>query len=181
MKIKLERDVIQELRQKAHAWSNPFACVKGCSKCCGPVPFTRWERKMVMSCLSPRRDESFWFDEGFSKTREDGLCVFSGPSGCQIYKQRPMLCRLFGHVEKMKCPFVPEVCLMPQDIEWEILGRYFPLFPSNIMESEGWRKLALQEKRSGLRHEIMTDPQNLPGELTGYTMVPDMLRTERMK
>lgn len=67
-----------------------FECVPGCTDCCGPIPFSRWEWDRVedkrhATCLT---------------------CPYSSPMGCAIYEERPIMCRLFGAVDDpmLKCP-----------------------------------------------------------------------------
>lgn len=67
-----------------------FECVAGCNDCCGPVPFSGWEadqvkEKRVQTCID---------------------CPYSTPQGCDIYEDRPIMCRLFGAVDDpmLRCP-----------------------------------------------------------------------------
>lgn len=67
-----------------------FTCVQGCSDCCGPIPFSRWE-----------------WDRVTDKRKATCLdCPYSTPHGCAIYEERPMMCRLFGAVDDpmLRCP-----------------------------------------------------------------------------
>lgn len=87
-------------------------CLRTCSDCCGPVPFTEPEfmalsrkhrRLIAMKNLGEenlRLIKSFWVKGNVEK------CVFSTPSGCEIYEKRPLVCRLFGASEqpRMQCP-----------------------------------------------------------------------------
>jgi uncharacterized protein len=71
-----------------------FACKSGCHDCCGPVTTSSEE----MSRL-PRLDDA---------VHEAALTAFScphlGPRGCTVYKERPLVCRLFGTTPRMPCP-----------------------------------------------------------------------------
>jgi Fe-S-cluster containining protein len=33
-----------------------------------------------------------------------GLCVYATKQGCSCYEERPIMCRLFGAVEDLRCP-----------------------------------------------------------------------------
>lgn len=35
---------------------------------------------------------------------EELNCVHLGPNGCEVYDERPLICRLFGTTPKMACP-----------------------------------------------------------------------------
>ncbi len=65
-------------------------CEPGCTRCCGPVPFTPSERAKI----------------GAMTTGMYLTCPFVGEKGCEIYENRPFMCRLFGaaDVPLLRCP-----------------------------------------------------------------------------
>lgn len=63
-------------------------CKPGCNECCGPIVFSKWE----------------WTQITDKRKASDINCPYVGKNGCDIYSDRPILCRLFGTVKKMKCP-----------------------------------------------------------------------------
>lgn len=67
-----------------------FECVPGCHDCCGPVPWSRWERAQVPG----------------PPPGGHGACPWLGEDGCTIYRDRPLICRLFGASEepRLRCP-----------------------------------------------------------------------------
>lgn len=65
-----------------------FECKPDCTDCCGPVPFSKWEWEQIK-------------DKRKTITLN---CPYASENGCEIYEQRPILCRLFGTVPKIKCP-----------------------------------------------------------------------------
>ncbi|HBX54977.1 YkgJ family cysteine cluster protein [Pseudomonas sp. UBA2684] len=71
-----------------------FDCVPGCHDCCGPVTASSEE----MSRL-PRKSTA----EQAAALAEYN-CVHLGPQGCQVYGQRPLICRLFGTTASLPCP-----------------------------------------------------------------------------
>ena len=80
-----------------------FTCIPGCSDCCGPVPFSHWEWEKISdqrkaTCLD---------------------CPYDGEAGCEIYEDRPIMCRLFGTVDhpQLRCPHGrgPEKMLTAQE------------------------------------------------------------------
>ncbi|WP_283149377.1 YkgJ family cysteine cluster protein [Silvimonas soli] len=92
-----------------------FECVPGCHDCCGPVLATSEE----MSRL-PRK----------SREQQDAAlaelnCVHLGDQGCQVYSERPLVCRLFGTTPRLACPHGkrPEV-MIDEEIEQQIY-RFF--------------------------------------------------------
>lgn len=68
-----------------------FDCKPGCSDCCGIVPFSIWEWGQV-----PHKDHA----PGCLK------CPYVTADDCSIYPDRPMMCRLFGAVDRpmLTCP-----------------------------------------------------------------------------
>jgi uncharacterized protein len=76
--------------KKLYARVPSFECIPGCTDCCGIVPWTQEEWNAIKD-----------------KRKHDSLkCPYASKSGCEIYNQRPFLCRAFGTVDHplMKCP-----------------------------------------------------------------------------
>jgi hypothetical protein len=71
-----------------------FACVPGCHDCCGPVTASSEE----MSRLPVKSDAEH------EAALAEYNCVHLGPKGCEVYDQRPLICRLFGTTERLPCP-----------------------------------------------------------------------------
>ncbi|MHB1678109.1 MAG: YkgJ family cysteine cluster protein [Sulfuriferula sp.] len=88
-----------------------FECEPGCHDCCGPVTTSSEE----MARLPVKSDEE----------HEIALANLSCPhlddKGCQVYAERPLICRLFGTTPRLSCPRGkrPEVLINPQ-IEQQI-------------------------------------------------------------
>ena len=83
-------DIIVRLRERIPS----FECVPGCHDCCGPVTTSSHE----MSRLPEKTDAEH--DAALNELR----CVHLGPNGCEVYTERPLICRLFGTTERMPCP-----------------------------------------------------------------------------
>jgi uncharacterized protein len=94
-----------------------FECEPGCNDCCGPVAVIKVERKKLKLV------------ESIIPTNKNSLtCCFSTPNGCSVYKDRPMTCRLFGTVEKLKCPKNKTPTKMLTDTEEkQIMNEYLNL------------------------------------------------------
>ncbi|WP_371326489.1 YkgJ family cysteine cluster protein [Collimonas sp. OK307] len=92
-----------------------FACVPGCHDCCGPVLASTVEMARL-----PRKNQ---------QEQEAALaalgCPHLGPDGCQVYEERPLICRLFGTTPRLACPNGkrPEVMIAP--VIEERVYRYF--------------------------------------------------------
>ena len=71
-----------------------FECIPGCHDCCGPVTASSLE----MSKLPVKSD-----DEHDAALAEFN-CVHLGCGGCEVYTERPLICRLFGTTKSLPCP-----------------------------------------------------------------------------
>ncbi|GGC68109.1 YkgJ family cysteine cluster protein [Undibacterium terreum] len=71
-----------------------FACVPGCHDCCGPVTTSTLE----MARLPVKTDAEH--DAALAELS----CPHLGPQGCQVYDERPLICRLFGTTPRLLCP-----------------------------------------------------------------------------
>ncbi len=67
-----------------------FTCVPGCTDCCGPILFTRAEWARVK-------------DKRMATSLD---CPYSLAGKCDIYEQRPFICRLYGAADdpRLTCP-----------------------------------------------------------------------------
>jgi Fe-S-cluster containining protein len=88
-------------------------CKRLCAESCGPVAMGRVEWQSVCRALGEERRGGL---DLVCPILEDGLCA--------AHEVRPMLCRLWGLVETMKCPWgcVPERYLTAEE-GYEFLGR----------------------------------------------------------
>ena len=84
------RETVRRLREGIPG----FACVAGCHDCCGPVTTSSEE----MSRLPVKSDAEH------AAALEHLNCVHLGPNGCEVYSERPLICRLFGTTPRMPCP-----------------------------------------------------------------------------
>jgi len=71
-----------------------FECVPGCHDCCGPVRITTTEiaRLPEKSELERKAALDAW------------SCPYLGAAGCEVYDERPLICRLFGTTPQLVCP-----------------------------------------------------------------------------
>ena len=101
------REIIAHLRRHIPS----FECIPGCHDCCGPVTTSSEE----MSRLPVKSDTEH------EVALNDFNCVHLGPSGCKVYAERPLICRLFGTTPHMTCPngCRPEEMIEP-DIERQV-------------------------------------------------------------
>lgn len=71
-----------------------FECKAGCHDCCGPVTASSEE----MANLPVKTDAAH-------EAALAGLnCPYLGINGCEVYAERPLICRLFGTTPRLACP-----------------------------------------------------------------------------
>ncbi|WP_260326389.1 YkgJ family cysteine cluster protein [Glaciimonas immobilis] len=71
-----------------------FKCVPGCHDCCGPVKASSEE----MARLPVKSDLEH--DVALANLS----CAHLGEGGCEVYVDRPIICRLFGTTPRLSCP-----------------------------------------------------------------------------
>jgi hypothetical protein len=101
------RAIIARLREHIPS----FECVPGCHDCCGPVTTSSEE----ISRLPVKTDAEH------EAALDELNCVHLGADGCNVYAERPLICRVFGTTPHMPCPHGrrPEDMLDP-DIERQV-------------------------------------------------------------
>lgn len=87
-------------------------CWRLCQEACGPIAMFRpeWDRLVEFLMYEPKPTPD--------QVRRLRCPLLDEASGrCTVYSIRPMICRLFGLVERMRCPFgcVPERWLSDQE------------------------------------------------------------------
>ena len=71
-----------------------FVCEPGCHDCCGPVTASSEEVSRL-----PQKTEAEHVE-----ALANYNCVYLGVNGCQVYDERPLICRLFGTTPRLLCP-----------------------------------------------------------------------------
>lgn len=95
-----------------------IACAGKCWEACGPIICTEAEREKLEKATHRKLSH-----------RTDGTCTMLKNGRCLGYEARPLICRLFGLVEKMRCPhgceparWIPEAEAHAMIAETEQLG-----------------------------------------------------------
>jgi len=71
-----------------------FECTPGCHDCCGPVTASS-EEVARLPAKSDAQHESALAEYN---------CPYLGINGCEVYAERPLICRLFGTTPRLSCP-----------------------------------------------------------------------------
>jgi uncharacterized protein len=71
-----------------------FRCIVGCHDCCGPVTVSSEEMARLPQKSAAEHDAALaaW------------SCPYLGANGCEVYAERPLICRLFGTTPSLLCP-----------------------------------------------------------------------------
>lgn len=83
-------DLIESLRDKIPT----FRCIVGCHDCCGPVTASSEEVARLPVKTASEHERAL----------SELSCPYLGSSGCEVYAERPLICRLFGTSPRMPCP-----------------------------------------------------------------------------
>ncbi|WP_425499309.1 YkgJ family cysteine cluster protein [Lysobacter capsici] len=81
---------IDELRRRIPS----FTCIVGCSDCCGPVTASSEEMARLPVRTQAEHDVAL----------AELSCPHLGSHGCEVYNERPLICRLFGTTPRLLCP-----------------------------------------------------------------------------
>lgn len=100
---------IDHLRSRIPA----FDCLPGCHDCCGPVTASSTEMARLPFKSAAVHDAAL----------AELSCPHLGAQGCEVYAERPLICRLFGTTPSLPCPHGrgPKVPIDPkveQRIHW---------------------------------------------------------------
>jgi Fe-S-cluster containining protein len=84
-----------ELIEKLYAQIPEVNCQGLCTDSCGPIMYSREERRHIVRKVGKKP-----LPEG-----DDLVCSMLHDGRCSIYSIRPLICRLWGATEMLKCPF----------------------------------------------------------------------------
>ena len=81
---------LEALRQRIPS----FTCIVGCHDCCGPVTASAEEVGRLPTKTEAEHEAAL----------AEFNCVYLGTHGCEVYAERPLICRLFGTTPRLLCP-----------------------------------------------------------------------------
>lgn len=78
---------------------------KGC--CCGIVPISKEVAKETENLAQVKPEKVVEIEGKLYIITEDGLCVYLNrkTKECMIYDKRPMICRDYGLIDALPCPY----------------------------------------------------------------------------
>ena len=88
-----------------------ISCVEDCGKCCGLISMSELEDRRVRRFLEENHLEVQFYNDPLDVTYVKALhgenrCYFLDKrQRCLVYPVRPIICRLYGVAENMRCPY----------------------------------------------------------------------------
>lgn len=76
------------------------------SDCCGPITGSREERRRLPLLAAYDQKVEFMAEMDFQGPDSCLSCPYVTPSGCGVYDDRPLICRIYGVTEdpRLQCP-----------------------------------------------------------------------------
>lgn len=109
-------------------------CTGQCWISCGPIDMTSRERQRIRArgyrISQPDKAamsaDTFWCE------------ALTGDKRCAVYEMRPFVCRIWGAVEDMKCPFgcVPEGGWLSSERGWELMAAVREIGGESVLDHE---------------------------------------------
>lgn len=94
-------------------------CKGKCVQSCSVIKLGKYERERIAAFLGydPFLADDKILDHLMQNPIDKWSCALLKDGLCSIYDKRPLICRLFGLVPEMKCPFgcVPERWVKPEE------------------------------------------------------------------
>lgn len=121
--------------QELYAELPQMQCRGLCQQSCGPIEMSTAERQIIEAKHGP-----------VHTVPPESTCSMLRMGRCLAYEDRPMLCRLWGVIESMPCPWgcVPEGGWLSDGDGMVFLGRAFEISgddPLHGMPPRVWREL----------------------------------------
>ena len=84
-----------------------WKCVESCNaECCGIVPMPIQKYNIFKRKIKKKIIDNMRLGNNIVLITKDGSCAFLNNNKCSIYDNRPMICKLYGTIEKLQCPYV---------------------------------------------------------------------------
>jgi len=115
---------LQRIKELEEIYSSipEISCVENCGKCCGLISMSKLEEKRIRRFLEENHLNIQFYNDPLDVTYMKAVygnnrCYFlDEDQRCLIYPIRPIICRLYGVAENMKCPHSrPEEYLTEQE------------------------------------------------------------------
>lgn len=101
---------------------------RNCGLCCGPLIVTKKEIKSISIYIKNNLSRKFILK--IKKQKKDNMtCQFRDikEKNCIIYPARPEICKLFGIIKRLECPFGNSANLDGSLLESNFHEDYYPI------------------------------------------------------
>lgn len=148
-RVKAERREARDRLDRLYASLPSIDCKRQCAESCGPIALGIAEYDRIKQRLGtvPTAD---WQETLDCPLLADGLC--------SVYDIRPVLCRLWGVIEAMRCPWgcIPERYLTPEEAHAALIEAGLLIAPERTFHP-GWMEIW---RRSNF-HEVLRLAQEM--------------------
>ncbi len=84
-----------------------WKCITDCkAECCGIVPIPIQKYNIFKRKIKKKIIDTMKYENHIVLITKDGSCAFLNNNECSIYDNRPIICKLYGTIEKLPCPYV---------------------------------------------------------------------------
>ena len=126
----MKSNIIKSL-EKIYSEIPDFKC-QHCHKCCGPIIWFEPEEILIRDYLQRNNlKRIIWTTNEFKKNNM--ICPYLSNGRCKIYPVRPIVCRLQGNINELKCKSSNNVNLLSKTKLNSIRRKYYKL----IEETDG--------------------------------------------
>lgn len=80
-------------------------CIRKCSESCGPIPLSPAEADELVPKTAPEHLVTNAFPIIMFNEATNSCPHLSTEGSCAVYENRPLICRLYGVVKAMRCPY----------------------------------------------------------------------------
>lgn len=113
-----------------------FQCKTVCNaECCGNVPLSKHILKKYRKNIQRKYEKIILDDEMIHPITTDCRCIFLNKEcHCEIYKERPFVCKIYGTIKELQCPYInvngetrteEEIMQVREDIKKHVEERFF--------------------------------------------------------
>jgi Fe-S-cluster containining protein len=84
-----------------------FNCQNSCGACCGIIPISKELAKKTEHLAQVKPERVIETEKGLHVITKDLLCVYLNRKNkkCMIYEERPQVCRDYGIIPALPCPY----------------------------------------------------------------------------
>lgn len=113
-----------------------FQCKSDCNAgCCGNIPLSKRILKKYRKNIQRKYEKNLLDNDMIYPVTTDCRCIFLNKKyHCEIYKERPFVCKIYGTIEELPCPYIningdarteDEIIRVKEEIKRHVDERFF--------------------------------------------------------